>query len=413
MTQGKNDLEYVNKNVYGDYALYGSIYLATDNSPDFSDSYNLVYGHHMDSGAMFGDLDNFVEDAYFSEHREGILITPTTVYDLYIFAALETDAYDDAIYDILEINKDPGALIDYIRANALQYDAGAASSGKVLAMSTCAGSITNGRTVVFAYMTEHLLPTPVSGRPGTTTPSDDSYSDYENPFSPDDPLYELFETPTPLTRFLAKLYPSGGRGGDCWALLNLICLILTIFIFLPVHKITAKFGRRKMMRELNEEHQRLLNEGWLVDNELDRDESIGASMFDNDGSVKAAADSMDRIEDVDEIRTEAAEEKAEEELYRVKKFTWKFWIGVALELIISIVAFKGFIDTEDMRLPMVIIDIWTPIMIFWLAACWLTDVLLVRYRKKVEIEDEIEVEIVDLTEEDAISPDYPSAAIEI
>ena len=30
--------------------------LAAGNSPDFSDDYNLVYGHHMDNGAMFGGL---------------------------------------------------------------------------------------------------------------------------------------------------------------------------------------------------------------------------------------------------------------------------------------------------------------------------------------------------------------------
>ena len=47
-----------------------------------------------------------------------------------------------------------------------------------------------------------------------------------------------------------------------------------------------------------------------------------------------------------------------------------------------------------------------------LAACWLTDVLLVRYRRKVELEDEIEVEVVEVTEEDAVSPDHPGAAVE-
>ena len=108
---------------------------------------------------------------------------------------------------------------------------------------------------------------------------------------------------------------------------------------------------------------------------------------------------MEHIEDIDEARAEAAEDE-DEELYNVKKFTWKFWIGVVLEFIISVVALVGFIHTEDMRVPMVIIDIWTPIMILWLGLCWLTDVLLIRNRKKVEIEDEVEVEIVDLTEEE-------------
>ena len=163
------------------------------------------------------------------------------------------------------------------------------------------------------------------------------------------------------------------------------------------------------MKRLNKQHQELLDEGWLVNNKLERDSSISASMFDAGGEVKSAADSMERIDEKDEIRAEAAEEVRDEELYKVKKFTWKFWIGVVLELIISIVALKGFIDTEDMRVPMVIIDIWTPIMIFWLGCCWLTDVLLVRHRKKIEIEDEVEVEILDLTEEAARTEEAAAA----
>ena len=51
--QGENDMIYVNQDVYGEFSLSGAIFLASADSPDFSDSYSLLYGHHMENGAMF------------------------------------------------------------------------------------------------------------------------------------------------------------------------------------------------------------------------------------------------------------------------------------------------------------------------------------------------------------------------
>ncbi len=64
-------------------SLTGAIYLAAGNAPDMSDSYNLIYGHHMDNGAMFGGLDRYRARSYFESHREGILVSQSAVYDLY------------------------------------------------------------------------------------------------------------------------------------------------------------------------------------------------------------------------------------------------------------------------------------------------------------------------------------------
>ena len=64
VVQGKYDYEYLNKDVFGEYVLSGSIFMSTTNAPDFSDPYTLVYGHHMDNGAMFGDIDLFQKPDY-------------------------------------------------------------------------------------------------------------------------------------------------------------------------------------------------------------------------------------------------------------------------------------------------------------------------------------------------------------
>ena len=56
IVQGEDDMEYVNKDVYGEFSLSGTAFLDSENTSDFSDCYNLLFGHHMANGAMFGVL---------------------------------------------------------------------------------------------------------------------------------------------------------------------------------------------------------------------------------------------------------------------------------------------------------------------------------------------------------------------
>ena len=60
IVQGENNEEYLNKDVYGEYSLAGTLFLDTRCSRDFGDFSGLVYGHHMEKHAMFGDLDLYL-----------------------------------------------------------------------------------------------------------------------------------------------------------------------------------------------------------------------------------------------------------------------------------------------------------------------------------------------------------------
>lgn len=85
VVRGKDDMEYINKDVYGDFALSGAIFLQSANQPDFSDPYNLIYGHHMSNGAMFGDVVEFADEEYFATHETGTLYLPGKNMFHYIF----------------------------------------------------------------------------------------------------------------------------------------------------------------------------------------------------------------------------------------------------------------------------------------------------------------------------------------
>ena len=150
--QNEYDMYYVNHDVYGDFSISGSIFLSCQNSFDFSDSYNVVYGHHMDNGAMFGDVTEFLDEDFYNTHKTGELFCDGEIYDLEIFACVRCDAYDKVIYHIgPEVNfRD---VLDYTEKMALYYDKAIAdTSEKIIALSTCSDSTTNGRVLVFAKM---------------------------------------------------------------------------------------------------------------------------------------------------------------------------------------------------------------------------------------------------------------------
>ena len=153
--QGQDDLYYANHDIYGNTSLTGAIYLAANNSGDFSDTYNLIYGHHMADGIMFGALDSFETLNYFNSHRTGVIITKDRVYDLHFFAVLDTDAYESMVYNVGD--RDLEALRAWLQDNAMIYDAQAAEGDKIVALSTCRDATTSGRLVIFATMTERVL----------------------------------------------------------------------------------------------------------------------------------------------------------------------------------------------------------------------------------------------------------------
>ena len=380
--QGENDLYYASHDVSGNSSLTGAIYLATGNSANFTDNYNLLYGHHMDNGAMFGGLDYYLEEAYFDGHREGVLVTSDAVYDLEIFAAVETDAYDSLIYT--PGNQDLGTLMEHIRQNAIRFDETVASgTTQIVAFSTCASAETNGRLVVLARMTlrgsgpvedpDPVTPptapptappatvvTPAPAAPTTTeNPAETTEQTEDQPASdpaetspaepaepnqetvPEEIIPETIEDEqTPLAAFTAQFQPTGGTHGTrAWALVNLICLILTVYLFLPLLHLKAKYTRIRLMKKANK------------------------------------------------MET-ALPQSEEKELYAWKKFRRRMYIGLILELLVSILAIIVFILTEDMRLPMVLIDKWTLLAIIFLLICWVVDVRLIRYRNKKEAENE-------------------------
>ena len=355
--QGENDLYYASHDVHGKSSLSGAIYLSAENSGDLSDTYNVIYGHHMDNGAMFGGLDDFADRVYFDGHREGILVTPDAVYDLRFFAVLRTDAYESAVYSVGD--RDLSELMDYLGEHAVVLDRSAAEGAEqIVALSTCSDSATDGRILIFAVMTERnpepvppvppVPPGPEPTEPESPTEPETGTPPVPGPTEPEGPVpvtpvpvpptpettvaeesSPAEETEAPEDPFIERFQPTGSAfGRDAWALVNLICLILTAYLLLPLLHLKAKYSRAGQMEKVNEAN---------------------------------AAAGLPPV-------------------YDPVRFRRRFRLGILLEAVVVIAALITFILTEDMRLPMILIDRWTPLMALFLLVCWVIDLRLVRYR---------------------------------
>jgi len=113
----------------------------------------MIYGHHMEHGAMFGALDDFSDPAFFDRHRSGTLITSDgTGYSIDFFACCKAPANETVVFDPPESNN--SSLLKYIEANAaIYYPDEVDTDSVILALSTCQSAETIERLVVFGVLT--------------------------------------------------------------------------------------------------------------------------------------------------------------------------------------------------------------------------------------------------------------------
>jgi sortase B len=151
VVQGEDNIYYLNRDVYQEFTLCGSLFLDYQNARDFSDFDSLIYGHHLAGGVMFGELTNFVEQDYFDSHQTASLAVPERTYAIEWFACLETNAYDAYMYEPTRYT-DPASqseLLQYIKDTATQYrEVGVSPSDRIVSLSTCADGATDGRVIL-------------------------------------------------------------------------------------------------------------------------------------------------------------------------------------------------------------------------------------------------------------------------
>lgn len=147
--RAENNTRYLNRDPYGNYSLSGSVFMDYRNSPDFSDSYTIVYGHHMTGGLMFGALDEYTDKDYMKEHLTGTLTVWDEEYDIRVYAFFRCDASHEEVfnpYDGLTPER-----VAFFRQQA--WHTSGEPGDRMIALTTCKSPGATDRTVLLANIT--------------------------------------------------------------------------------------------------------------------------------------------------------------------------------------------------------------------------------------------------------------------
>lgn len=150
---------YLYRDFNGESSANGCLFLAEECVPGESDNL-IVYGHHMNSGKMFADLEKY-KDADFYEAHPTIMFRTIWGNEQYqILSAFTTSVYtenDFSYYSFIKAQKgeDYEDFIKEVMQRAI-YETGftAGYGDKLLTLSTCEYSQKNGRMVVVAKKVE-------------------------------------------------------------------------------------------------------------------------------------------------------------------------------------------------------------------------------------------------------------------
>lgn len=137
------------------YSDYGVPYVQEDCAVDLSDNL-VIYGHHMNNGSMFSDLCKYTDEGFYENHKTIHFDTLEDFGSYEIIAVFKTVAYSEngfKYYHFVDAHSKAefDSYVEQCKALALyDTDVTAEYGDKLITLSTCEYSQTNGRLVVVA-----------------------------------------------------------------------------------------------------------------------------------------------------------------------------------------------------------------------------------------------------------------------
>ena len=149
---------YLTHNLNQEYDKNGSIFLDKDCEIEYPSTNLILYGHHMRSGKMFGELSKYEDKPYWEKHP---YIEFDTLYDegtwqiMYVFRSRVYSQEEIVFkyYQFIDANSEQEFDSNMQEMATLSlYDTGVTASygDRLLTLSTCDYEETNGRFVVVA-----------------------------------------------------------------------------------------------------------------------------------------------------------------------------------------------------------------------------------------------------------------------
>lgn len=153
IVQGKDNNEYLRRNLDREYSKQGSIFISASNKNPFQDYNTVIYGHNLMNSSMFSDLKKYSKQSFADEHNSIFIYFPDgNVFEYKVVAFHKINAAtNDAFYKTANFDKQ-GFLNSIKQDNALKYDITDADIQSVITLSTCTNYDKTERYIVNAVL---------------------------------------------------------------------------------------------------------------------------------------------------------------------------------------------------------------------------------------------------------------------
>jgi sortase B len=215
VVQGETNMKYVSTNAEGKRSMSGAIFLDCDNSGDFSDFNSILYGHHMERRTMFGEIGLFADKTYFDARPYGNLYFDGKDHGVEFFAFVHTDAYDNTVFraKVMGGEAQQAYLANLFDLASHTRDIPVTTQDRLVLLSTCSASTTNGRDILVGKITDGV---------------------YEDPFRVEETDDVVKETPA------ADEVPGLWAQAPLWARIMIVALPLLLILLAIVLTYTKK-----------------------------------------------------------------------------------------------------------------------------------------------------------------------------
>jgi len=151
IVQGRDNDYYLNHTADGSVNASGAIFLDYQNSADFGDSVNYVYGHNMLGRTMFSEMTKYTDPEFMREHPNVIILTPEKTYVLTVVGVIKCQGTDPVRRIFFSDQKD---YIEFVNSLAEYLVNGKfddlTHADNIYCFSTCELFDLNSRVIVIA-----------------------------------------------------------------------------------------------------------------------------------------------------------------------------------------------------------------------------------------------------------------------
>ena len=191
VVRGQNNIQYVSTDIYGNFAIVGSIFLDSRNQEDYSDTYNLLYGHNMSEHRMFSDVNLYKEETFFNENQKGYIYFPTGAHWLQSISIIVTSASNSWMMNpqswaeldaekILELVQTDALFVSDTGLKILKAKLEAKDQEPtIVALSTCSNEFTDARTILLTLMDPEWEESAENGEAASEEAADEAEAETE------------------------------------------------------------------------------------------------------------------------------------------------------------------------------------------------------------------------------------------